>query len=226
MKRPAAALLVVFLCLCSGRSLVAQNSKSDLKSLSTESILDCLSHEGKCSQDSYELRDELLRRRPVFATISAYKRAPQTTDGALLHDLIKELLYFMARDRHDVRIDKFMRRELNESTEHGSYYNALYLAHEGDLKSLAILNKNCWKYGISSAEWADALDEFGRNRYRPAIPCLVESANAASLNAADAAYRSLLKFYPDAPKDLPSPEAAEQYFKSRYAKDGHRRRPS
>jgi len=219
LKPGLPAFVLVFLSYAFSLSLNGQEAKRSIRALSTEAILNCLSYKAQCSQDSYDLREELLRRRPIVVMIRAFEQAPKNSDGAALQDLIKELLYFVARDRGDVRIDGFMRREMGDGTGSGDYYNALYLAGKGDRKALAILNKNCWKYGISSVEWAGTLREFGRQNYRGAIPCLIESANAASLNAADAAYQSLLRFYPDAPKDMPSPGATEEYFKKRYARE-------
>jgi hypothetical protein len=112
-----------------------------------------------------------------------------------------------------------MRRELDDGSWEGDYYNALYLAKKGNRKALSILTANCWKYSVSSVQWADALSEFGHQHYRPAIPCLIESLNAMVLNAGDASYQSLLEFYPDAPGDLPSQETAEEYFQNRYKQE-------
>lgn len=213
--------IVAFLCLFS-RLSTAQEERP-LKTWTTRHLLDCLSYRQKCDQGLGEFEEELRYRRPIYTLIHEFNRAAPNGDGGLYRDSIKETLYFVSQDRDDPRINSLMRRELDDGTWRGDYYNALYLAKRGDLKALSMLRTNCWKYGISSAEWADALIQFGRQHYRPSIPCLIESANAASLNAADAAYESLLLFYPDAPKDLPSPEATQDYFRNRYRSE-HRKR--
>lgn len=122
----------------------------------------------------------------------------------------------MSTKKDDPRIDHFMREHLSRRRDRGDYYVARYLSKKGDLKALGILAGNCYEYGISSLEWSFTLEEFGKQKYRPAIACLIKWVDAASLNAAGAACDSLRIFYPDAPNNIPSTEEAAKYFNARY----------
>jgi hypothetical protein len=219
MKCLAALILIFCLCLILVSPTDGQDPEAELKKFSTTRLLDCLYFKAQCSGRDYDWEFELARRRPINTLIHRFNNAPFNGDGGLFRDSVQRTLYLISEDGDDPRIDHLMRRELDDGTWDGEYYTALYLAKKGVPRALSILKDNCWKYSISSAEWAVALSEFGRQHYRPAIPCLIESAHAASLNAADAAYQSLLLFYPDAPRNLPSPEAAQEYFRKRYLRE-------
>jgi hypothetical protein len=67
-------------------------------------------------------------------------------------------------------------------------------------------------------QWGTIVELFGKCNYRPAIPYLISSVNAACLNIGIAAVEDLRKIYPGSPnfKDY-SPEQIEQYFRHRAA---------
>ena len=95
------------------------------------------------------------------------------------------------------------------------YYVAQYLAKRGDEKALAILNKNYFKYPVSSQQWAFSVHAFGLYKYTPAVPNLIKSLGAASLNVVDEAVWSLKQIYPGSPESFRTPEEAIAYFTKR-----------
>lgn len=113
------------------------------------------------------------------------------------------------------RITETFSRLLSEKEDEESYYIANYLAKNGDERALATLNRHAWQYPVSSAQWACTLELFGKYLYRPAAATLLDSLDAASLNAVFAAEKALHRLYPDAPEGFSSLSAARQYFQSR-----------
>lgn len=219
MKHSTAGILILCWCLISALPTNGQEPDTGLRKLSTTTLLDCHYYKAQCPGRVYDWEFELARRRPINTLIHRFNTEPFNDDGGLLRDAIQETLYLISEQGDDPRIDHLMHRELHDGTWEGEYYTALYLAKKGDQKALSILKNNCWKYSISSVAWAEALSEFGRQRYRPAIPCLIKSVNAMVMNAGYAAYQSLLVFYPNAPRNLPTPEATEEYFRKRYIRE-------
>lgn len=106
------------------------------------------------------------------------------------------------------------------------YWPAMYLAKRCDVAALRYLDPGpdsksiADKFSVSSAQFAETAELFGRCHYRPAIPYLVViGLHAASLNLVDAADRSLRRFYPESPK-FDSLEAEQRYFCERVNRDG------
>ena len=116
----------------------------------------------------------------------------------------------------DPRIENEFAKRLSDAPTEEAYYVAQYLAKKGNTKALEILNKNNFKYPVSSWQWSYTLREFGRHKFIPAIPTLIYGLGAASLNVVDEAYKALLVFYPDSPASFQSIEEMKTYFEKRY----------
>lgn len=99
-------------------------------------------------------------------------------------------------DIKDKRILETYKRLMNEELDRYMYYIVLYVAKTGDTKALDILNKNYYRYGVSSAEWAEAIKLFGKFRYELAAPHMVNSLQSASINVIEASVESLEQIYP------------------------------
>jgi hypothetical protein len=119
-------------------------------------------------------------------------------------------------DESDPRIEKAYVKRLTHGRTAEDLYVAGYLAKRGNRDAVRILNDNYYQYPVSSWEWSYVIQVFAKQKYEPAIPNLIWSLRSASLNLGGAAYTALRVFYPDSPGDLPSPEAAYQYFKKRF----------
>jgi hypothetical protein len=92
----------------------------------------------------------------------------------------------------------------------GNYLALIHFASHCETRSLRILNDHWWKFGIPSYVWAEAVEDFGSCRFKPATANLILALNAASGNVVDAANVSLRRLYPDGPK----PEAGDAAVKA------------
>jgi len=91
-----------------------------------------------------------------------------------------------------------------------------YLAKRGDKQALEILNENYFEYGVSSVQWADTVQWFGKYKYQPAIPNLIKSLDAASLNLVGAAQSSLKQLFKGPHPTFKTIEEMKIYFNKRY----------
>jgi hypothetical protein len=197
-------------CTLSSRDVKKEIGRR-IQALSTPDLIDLLTYKRPFEYDDYHIQGELVRRKPIDPLIQAYrKNSNNDLDGLASREKVSEVLYRI----HGRRVETFMRSILTDIEE--DWYPKNYLARLGDRQAMAELSRRCG-YSIASYIWADSLEQFGKFRYRPAIPCLVKWVWSPS-NPADSAYKSLLRLYPDAPRDL-SPEAAHEYFGKRYAQE-------
>jgi len=121
--------------------------------------------------------------------------------------------------RENAAIAETFRSMIGSGDDEASYWMACYLAEHGDGRALEILHEHYGTWPVSSLELATAARLFGDRLYYPAAPELIESLDAASLNLADAALKSLIKLYPGAkPEDIDSPAHAQSYYRRRAVK--------
>jgi len=153
---------------------------------------------------------EILRRRPIAQLLDVFARSYDFAQPRF----IIEIFALMNDPQVDVQLRKFI---TNDPRDTASFLAARYFAQRCDLTALGILNQNYGKYPISSVDRATIADAFGDCRYLPAIPNLVASVNAASLNLMGSAQNSLSKIYPQAdiqPSDPPEHQKAwEKYVR-------------
>ena len=121
---------------------------------------------------------------------------------------------------HDPAVVAAFKRRLAESEREEDYYVANYLGELGDVKALEILNRHYFRYPVSSLKWSFTASLFGKFNYRPAIPNLIDSLNAASLNLAGAALESLQALYPGAPTHFKTLAEAQEYFENQANEEG------
>jgi len=159
---------------------------------------------------------ELTRRREISKLLAAL----ETTDSPIVRIyLTRSVLYQM----DSPEIVKAFESRLRDNTDEDNYYVAEYLAKRGNRKALEILNRHYFEHGVfgwpvSSMQLAYTAELFGVHGYRPAIPNLVNSLDAAVLNLAWSAEGALELLYPDAPKFKNSGEC-RAYFATRAAKE-------
>jgi hypothetical protein len=158
---------------------------------------------------SYEITDE-LRRRP--GDVQILVEAFATPADSFQQRCVTEVL----RTIDDPAVLEAFTRHRCAETDEVSYYCLKYRAQRGDRKALRILNDNYRQYPVSSCEWAETAALFGQFGYEPAIPNLIGSLDAASLNLACAACSSLEKLFPGPHPDLKGPTEAREYLQKRH----------
>jgi len=101
----------------------------------------------------------------------------------------------------------------------GHYYAINYLAKQCDPIALKKLSSGRYRGQTNGMQYATSLELFGKCKYRPAIPHLLEELDDFSGNAAGGAEFSLQELYPDHPK-LEAFDAIKQYYCDRARKEG------
>jgi hypothetical protein len=158
---------------------------------------------------SYEITDE-LRRRPgdVQILLDAFAAPADSFQQLCVTEVLRTI--------DDPAVLEAFTRHRCAKTDEVSYYCLKYRAQRGDRKALRVLNDHYREYPVSSCEWAETAALFGEFGYEPAIPNLIGSLDAASLNLAGAACSSLEKLFPGPHPDLKGPSEAREYFQKRY----------
>lgn len=168
-----------------------------------------LPREARQEEEPYEsICSILLERRQTRFLLDALAHS---SDVSARYYLVSRVLYQI----EDPAIVEAFKKRLSEEEDDVDYFVANYLAKLGDARALEILNRHYFHYPVSSLQWSDTAALFGKFGYRPAIPNLVQSLHAASLNLAGAALDSLQALYPDAPKHFDNLDEARDYFQRR-----------
>jgi hypothetical protein len=169
---------------------------------------------GEDQTNGWPISDELARRGNPHELLVRYWNEPKwTIRGGIEH---------VAYHFHTPEVASFMKRVLSERVEDGEdlYWPVNYLAKRGDSAALKELSTGRYR-GQGCMQYETSVRLFGKWRYRPAIPYLVETAMYdACLNIVDAAEESLFAMYPDSPGNLKTLEAMQHYFCGRAQVDG------
>jgi len=213
-------------CLCYSLSWSANSSpfpkkellESKIKKYSTKELLQYLSlksinwqYERYQNDIRFIIRDELVRRKQIAPLIKAFEN-PLDEDQQLI---VAQALFYTDDNRIAPTFKKHISSEINDTM----YFCLNYLAKRGDKEALKILNDNYFQYGVSSFQWADTVQWFGKYKYRPAIPNLIDSLNAASLNLVDAAQESLEQIFDGPHPKFKTIEEMKNYFEELYKKN-------
>ena len=127
--------------------------------------------------------------------------------------IVAQTLFYIDDDKMPV-----FRRYISPEPNLTMYFCLSLLAKRGDEDALRILNINYYKYPVSSAQWADTVEFFGKFKYRPAIPNLIKSLDSASLNLVDAAEESLERLFEGPHPPFKTIGEMKHYFESLYEK--------
>ena len=163
-------------------------------------------HTGK-EEVCWEIQDELSTRPDDLPLLLEAFAHP--TD-AFQQKLVAEVV----RQFDDPAVLAAFEKHPTDGDDRVTWYCLQYRAERGDMEALRILNAHYRDYPVSSAEWAETAALFGEFAYTPAIPNLIESLDAASLNLAGTACVSLEKLFPGPHPDLEGPGAAKRYFET------------
>jgi hypothetical protein len=214
-----AVTILLVACVMNG-TLFAQTGLDvpDLSHFSRKQLLACFHDYKICgaadgSASGWQISDELARRPGHEELYSLFwrERSWEIRDG------IEHVAYHFDDDTSA----DFMRRVFRVNQDDGEdlYYPVNYMAKRCDEAALHRLATE--RFSISSLQLASSVELFGKCKYRPAIPFLVDSAiNAASLNLVEAAQDSLKLLYPDSPKDFDELGPMQRYYCGRARKEG------
>lgn len=155
-----------------------------------------------------EVQGELIRRKAVVQLLEKFERPADDCQ----YRYVAEALYAI----EDPRILASFRKRLSARLTWVDYLCLNYVAKAGDPHALKILNDNYFQYPTSSLQWSYTVALFGRFNYEPAIPNLIESLGAASLNLVDAAQASLEQLFPGPHPEFNCIDEAQSYFQRRY----------
>jgi hypothetical protein len=113
------------------------------------------------------------------------------TDYAQMRAMIAAL-----RLLHDGNADDGLRQFLS-GADTRNYLVAISFGADCDPQALAALNRNYDHYSVSSTQRAGVAEIFGKCDYEPAVPNLLATLHAASVNLGEASFLALGKIYPD-----------------------------
>jgi hypothetical protein len=192
---------------------------SRLPTLPTEQLIACFDNwricgTGEGQASGWPISDELARRGDLHDLLVRYWKEPNWS----IRNGIEHVAYHF--DTQEVTA--FMQRVLVERKEDGEdfYWPANYLAKKCDplgLKELSTgrhRNQGCMQYQTT-------VKLFGKCKYRPSIPYLVESAIYDFCgNITDEAVDDLHTLYPHSPKDFNSLGDAQKYYCGRAKQEG------
>jgi hypothetical protein len=192
---------------------------SRLPTLSTEQLVACFDNwricgTGEDQASGWPISDELARRGDPHDLLVRYWKEPNW--------LIRNGIEHVAYHFDTPEITTFMQKVLVERRKDGEdfYWPANYLAKKCDplgLKELSTgrhRNQGCMQY-------QSTVQLFGKCKYRPAIPYLVDSAIYDFCgNITDKATNDLHTLFPQSPEDFDKLEDAQKYFCRRAKQDG------
>jgi hypothetical protein len=253
MKNQLQLLLFALAAAAAIGQLNHDQTKLDLRKLSSEKLAACLEDSRVCGQsDNYAITHELVRRLPKLPTdqlVSCFAnwRICGTGEGqasgwpisdelARRGDPHQLLVRFWIEPNREIRdgivdvayhfktpeVTDFMRRVLakGDGDDDELYWPANYLAKQCDPDGLKWISDRPQRMQ-GCIQFQTSIPLFGKCRYRPAIPYLINSSlDDACINIVDAAATDLAKMYPHSPKEFDSIKDIQQYYCSRAKQEG------
>jgi hypothetical protein len=192
-----------------------------LPSVASERLVACFDDWHICGvgdgqASGWPISDELARRGRIDKLLVQYWKERKWT----IRSGIEDVAYHF----DNPKVAAFMRRILAERVDDGEdrYWPVNYLAKKCDPAALKELSSGRYR-NQGSLQYQTSVELFGKCKYRPAIPYLVDTAlYDISFNIVGAADKSLHALYPDAPKDFDTLEKSQVYFCERARKEHFR----
>jgi hypothetical protein len=194
-----------------GATLFAQSDDQatrELQHMSSSNILNCASQGDttSCNYNAWQLGYELGRRGNIRFLTRSYRRANEGQREVIIIAMTRikrnpEVTAFM----HQVSFKQHWPDKLDTEPR---WYALQYLAESCDEEALRRLNGGHnfgESYPVACMYWTDTIRTFGKCKYRPAIPHLIQSINTvACLNISDSAVKSLHDLFPGKCENLHS----------------------
>lgn len=141
---------------------------------------------------------EILRRKPISTLREIAQNGPPF-DAAWSVRLLEQI--------GGPEPERILRKLSTGAEGYAAFEATMHFAAQCDTDALGRLNSINFGYGISSVALSGAAGLFGRCRFYQASSNLVAWIDAASLNLASAACKSLKQLYPDGPECRPTRES-------------------
>jgi hypothetical protein len=172
----------------------------------------CGTREGK--ENGWPISDEIARRGDPHSLLARY----WTEEDVTIRDGIEHVAYHF----DSPEVSAFMQKVLDERKPDGEdfYWPANYLAKKCNQAALQQLSSgNSREQGC--LPFQATIQLFGKCKYRPAIPYLVDDALSDSCgNLVKAATDVLHDLYAKSPKEFPRQDDAQKYFCTRATQEG------
>jgi len=208
--------------LCGARddSDISAELASRLPTFATEELMDCFDDFDICGlaeTDHYwPISDEIARRGDPHELLVRYWKERKWT----IRYGIEDVAYHFDTPE----VTAFMRRIISErrlTRREDHYWAVNYLSKKCDENALRVLSSGRYRYQ-GSLQYQTSVELFGKCRYRPAIPYLVDTAVYDwSFNIVIAADHSLHALYPGV-RDFDRLDEMQRYFCGRAKQDGFR----
>jgi len=195
-----------------------------LPALTSEQLVACFDKweicgAGEDRASGWPISDELARRGDPHALLVRYWKE----HNWIIRSGIEDVAYHFDTPE----VTAFMQRILAERVKDGEdrYWPVNYLAKKCDPVALKELSSGRYR-NQGSLQYQTSVELFGKCKYRPAIPYLVDTAvYDFSFNISAAADHSLHALYPDSP-DFDMLDNMQHYFCGRAKQEGLRVRCS
>lgn len=198
---------------------ISDELKRRLPDLSTERLIACFADWKVCGvgddlESGFAVSAEVARRGNPDALLDRYWTEPNPD--------VRYSIVQVAYHSKSKRAIAFMQKVLaaKNGDEDALYWPASYLAKRCDPDGLKWLGTRIGR-PEGCIIFAPTVRYFGKCRYRPAIPYLIENfLDDACLNIVDAAANDLSKLYPDSPKSFDSLKEVQKYYCGRAQQEG------
>ena len=206
-------------CGTSDEGLISHELSRRLPMMSIEQLMSCFVEWHVCGTKETEatgtpISDELARRGNPNALMDSYRyeQSPARRAG------IEHVVYHFDNPQALAFMREVFLRKLDDGE--GLYFPANYLAKRCDPEALKLLSTGQARTQ-GCIQFQSTVETFGRCKYRPAIPYLINSALVDMCgNIADAAANDLRVLYPGGPAAFDSPEAAQAFYCTAAKKEG------
>jgi hypothetical protein len=190
-----------------------------LPTLPTETLVACFDNwricgTGENQASGWPISDELAHRGNPHALLVRYWTEPKES---IRWGIVDVAYHFKTPE-----VTAFMRKvfEGGKGDEGFLYWPANYLAKQCDAEALKWFGTRSQR-SQSCVQYAPTISLFGKCKYRPAIPYLLEySLHDACLNIDDAAADDLHKLYPGSPREFSNLQDLQKYYCRRAIQEG------
>lgn len=207
-------------CGTTDANVISKELSRRIPEMTTDQLIACFADWHICGAregdiEGLPISDEIARRgNPVPLMVSYWKQTNPAIRAGIEH---------VAYHFDIPQALAFMQEVLAKRMDDGEdlYFPADYMARRRcDAEALKLLSTGKSR-SQGCVQFEATIRTFGRCKYRPAIPYLVDSALSDLCgNIAQAAVKDLREFYPDGPQSFDSPEDAQAFYCKAATKEG------